>query len=189
MFGAVKNLYEEPENFDELYERISKAEEKSDNMENEIGKYLSKVGEAHLSDSTKGKIRSMIREVGELESIADSCFNISRILRRKHNASIKFESDQDEGTRKMFDLVDDALLSMHTILEGDTSNPNKRRAFTIEDEIDSLRDLLLEKNLIALDSSTHSYECGTIYKDLLSESEKLSDYVINVVEAKIETAD
>ena len=91
--------------FSKLFDRIEKFEEQSDKMENEIGRYLGDVGDAHLSDDTKEKIRRMLRQIGELESIGDSAYNMARILRRKFDAKIAFTPQQDAGVKQMFGLL------------------------------------------------------------------------------------
>ena len=120
MFEQVKEMYamEDEQAFARLFERIRKGEEGSDRMENEIGRYLSAVGEAHLSDDTKEKIRAMLRQIGELESVGDSCFNLARILRRKRATKIVFTPEMDEGIQRMFALVEEALVRMNTVLSG-----------------------------------------------------------------------
>ena len=85
MFGMVRELLgiTDTNEFTKLYSRIEKYESISDNMEIEIAKYLNNVSDAHLSDDTKAKIRAMLREISEIESIGDSCYNIARTLNRQ----------------------------------------------------------------------------------------------------------
>ena len=85
MFGMVRELLQEKDDakFAKLYSRIEKYESISDNMEIEIAKYLDQVSDAHLSDDTKAKIRAMLREISELESIGDACYNMARTISRK----------------------------------------------------------------------------------------------------------
>lgn len=54
----------------------------SDNMEIEIAKYLDQVSNAHLSDDTKNKVRAMLREISEIESIGDANYNMARTINR-----------------------------------------------------------------------------------------------------------
>ena len=96
MFGMVRNLLDEKnkKDFEHQFERIKKYENIADNMEIEIATYLEKVSNAHLSDETKGKIRSMLRQISELESIGDACFNIARTIQRKHEGREDFTEEQ-----------------------------------------------------------------------------------------------
>jgi phosphate:Na+ symporter len=187
MFGMVKELYgtEDEKAFDTLFERIKKVEDVSDKMENEIGRYLGDVGSAHLSDDTKQKIRAMLRQIGELESIGDSCFNLARILRRKRENKVAFDEKLEAGVTEMFGLVDEALSKMNEMLAG------RREDFSIgvsedaERRINACRNRLKQENINNLDANVYGYDIGTVFSDLIGECEKTGDYIINVVEARL----
>jgi len=187
MFEQVRELYamEDEQAFGKLFERIRKGEEGSDRMENEIGRYLSAVGEAHLSVDTKEKIRAMLRQIGELESVGDSCFNLARILRRKRATKIVFTPEMDEGIRRMFTLVEEALVRMNTVLSGHKEDFGIGVSEDLERQINACRNALKRQNIENLDARKYDYDKGTVFVDLFSECEKTGDYIINVVEARL----
>ena len=187
MFGMVRDLYgtDDQQAFDKLFERIKKAEDNSDHMENEIGRYLSDLGEAHLSDETKMKIRSMLREIGELESIGDGCFNLARILRRKRENKIEFTGEQTGGIQRILGLVDESLSAMNTALSGRKEDYDMALSADIELRINTCRNELKQKNIENVDNHIYGYDNGTVFTDLIGECEKTADYVINVVEARM----
>ena len=190
MSGMVKDLYRTSDEaeFTRIYERIQKYEQISDNMENEIGKYLGQVGDAHLSDDTKEKIRAMLRQIGELESIGDAGFNMARVLRRKFDAKISFTVKQETGVQQMLTLVQSAGTRMLEMLSGRREDFDFRPSEEIEAQIDACREALKEQNLRDLDAHEYGYDCGSIYMDLVNEAEKAGDYIINVVEARLGTS-
>ena len=181
MFGMVRELFEAKDGQEEIFQRIEKYEGISDNMENEIGLYLGKVSDAHLSDETKGKIRSMLREISELESIGDSCYNLARAMKRK---SEPFTDTQNEGVRSMFGFIDQALERMNAILKD--RKEGARASDYIEAEINDTRLRLREQNSTDVDNHAYSFASGTIYMDIVNECEKCGDYVMNVVEARLD---
>ena len=183
MFGMVRELTNtaDEEAFQALKERIAKYERISDNMENEIGKYLGQVSNAHLSDDTKMKIRAMLRAIGELESIGDSCYNLARTLERRRTQQITFNQVQTDGLEQMYALVEQSLEQMVLVLQGEAGTEESTR---LEEAINQCRDHLREQNVNAVDDHDYSYACSTTYMDLVAECEKCGDYVINVVEAK-----
>ncbi len=188
MFGMVRDMVGEKledEAFKKLFERVEKYENISDNMENEIGRYLGQVGDAHLSDDTKEKIRAMIRQIGELESIGDSCYNLARIVRRARENKVEFTDTQKEGVLRMLGLVDQALSQMNLLLSGRKEDYDISVSRSIEDAINSCRNDLKDKNMQDLDNRVYSYGSGSVYMDFISECEKNGDYVINVVEARL----
>ena len=190
LFGLVKDLYctQDEQAFDKLFERIQKGEDVSDRMENEIGRYLGDVGSAHLSDDTKLKIRAMMREIGELESIGDGCFNLARIIRRKREHKVWFEDQLNDGILAMYDLVEEALTEMNNVLGGHKEDMSLAAAAEIEQRINNLRSQLKKQNIANLDQQVYGYELGTVLSDLISECEKTGDYIINVVEARLGAA-
>lgn len=187
MFALVKELYitSDEQAFGKLFERIQKGEEGSDRMENEIGRYLGDVGEAHLSDDTKEKIRGMLRQIGELESVGDSCFNLARILRRKRENKITFTPLQENGIQEMFSLVDEALTRMNTLLAGRKEDYGLAQSEDIERRINACRNALKQQNIENLDAHLYGYDMGTVFSDLIGECEKTGDYIINVVQARL----
>ena len=187
MLGMVKELWEEENDdaFLKLFDRIKKYEDMSDRMENEIDRYLGQVSDAHLSDDTKGKIRGMIRQIGELESIGDSCYNLARILQRKRENKIMFGDSQWQGVVRMHQLVDEAMTRMNEMLEGRKEDFTIAASSELESRINALRNILKQQNLSDLDNRVYSYDNGTVYLDLVNELEKVGDYVLNVTEARL----
>jgi phosphate:Na+ symporter len=197
MFGMVQdllNLSSSSSNkkdnkegeFNKLYSRIEKYESISDNMELEIAKYLENVSDAHLSDDTKGKIRAMLREVSELESIGDACYNMARTISRKYNGKQDhFNDKQYSHIHQMMGLTDNSLTEMNKLMGGRKEGYDVNRTFNIEHEINNFRNQLKAQNITDINNHEYTYAVGTIYMDLINECEKLGDYVVNVVEARM----
>ena len=172
--------------FNKLYSRVEKYEGISDNMELEIAKYLDTVSDAHLSDDTKAKIRAMLREISELESIGDACFNMARTINRKYNGKQDhFTERQYEHIHQMMGLTDQSLTEMNRLMGGRKETYDVNRTFNIENEINNYRNQLKAQNIADINNHEYTYAVGTIYMDLINECEKLGDYVVNVVEARM----
>ena len=187
MFSMVRELLGVTDDsaFNKLFSRIEKYESITDNMEIEIAKYLDGVSDAHLSDDTKAKIRAILREISELESIGDSCYNIARTMNRKMSGKEDFTEKQYEHIHQMFELTDDSLSQMNVLLLGRKDNFDVNRSFNIENEINNYRNQLRNQNINAVNDHEYSYAIGTMYMDIVGECEKLGDYVINVIEARM----
>ena len=187
MFGMVKELLGETndDKFIKLYTRIEKYEGISDNMEIEIAKYLDQVSDSHLSDETKAKIRARLREISEIESIDDSCFNIARTLNRRIRGKEDFIPSQYEHIHQMMELADNALTQMNITLVGHKGDNDANLSFNIENEINNYRNQLKSQNINDVNNHLYTYAIGTMYMDIIQECEKLGDYVVNVVEARM----
>lgn len=187
MFGMVGELLstKDEAQFVKLFTRIEKYESISDNMEIEIARYLEGVSDAHLSDDTKAKIRAMLREISELESIGDSCYNLARTLNRKAKGKEDFTEEQYEHLGQMFNLTASSLNQMNVMLTSRREALDANRAFNIENEINNYRNQLKSRNINDVNEHKYTYAIGTMYMDIINECEKLGDYVVNVVEARM----
>ena len=186
MFGMVKDLLhmEKDDDFTKLYSRVEKYENISDSMELEIANYLNQVSEGRLSSEGKLQIRSMLREVTEIESIGDSCYNLARTINRKRQTSQDFTTKQYEHLHLMLDLTDKALTQMLVVLEHPEHQVNEvKKSFNLENEINNYRNQLKTQNIVDVNNKEYDYQTGVYYMDLIAECEKLGDYVVNVVEA------
>ena len=189
MFNMVKELFYEKneETFLKTYSRVEKYENISDRMEIEIANYLTEVSEGRLSSESKEEIRIMLRAVSEIESIADSCNNLARSIKRRNEFKSEFTEELNKHLDHMFVLVSGALSRMNVILHKpelvhDDINPS----YNIENEINNYRNQLKSRNIEDINNKLYQYQDGVYYMDMVSESEKLGDYVLNVVQAVIE---
>lgn len=187
MIGFVKkmtNLKNSDKKFLKLYNRIEKYEDISDRMEVEIGSYLSKVSEGKLSNRSKERVRSILRAVTEIESIADSACNIGRHLKRKMEAETEFEETILEHINSMYELTDKALDNMQQLLKNKKiTESDLINSKYIETVINEKRNQLKRENVENLNLKLYSYQNGVFYIDIISECERMGDYIINVIES------
>ena len=186
MFGMVKSLLEETndDNFVKTFSRIEKYESISDNMEIEIARYLERVGDEHISVETKSKIRSMMRQISEIESIGDACYNLSRTLNRRQQSNKSFNKELMDAIREMMALVEEALTLMTKVVSGPIEQQSINDSYRLENSINSLRDRLKTENISAINDQRYDYAIGTMFSDIIRECEKLGDYIVNVVQAR-----
>ena len=189
MLDMVKALfYEKNEDaFLKTYSRVEKYESISDRMEIEIANYLTCVAEGRLSSEGKEEIRIMLRAVSEIESIADSCNNMARSIKRRNEFKSIFTDEQNHNVDQMLALTEKALHRMIEILKKselvrDDVNPS----YNIENEINNYRNQLKIHNVEDINNKKYQYQDGVYYMDISGEAEKLGDYVLNVVQAVLE---
>jgi phosphate:Na+ symporter len=186
MFGMLNELLHtaNENDFNKLFSRIEKYENISDNMELEIANYLNKVSEGRLSSESKLEIRGMLREVTEIESIGDSCYNLARTINRKRTGGSDFTEKQYEHIHQMMQLTDQALELMIAVVEDEHHAVDVNKSFNLENEINNYRAQLKNQNVVDVNNKEYDYQMGVHYMDLIAECEKLGDYVVNVVEAR-----
>ena len=186
MFGMVQDLLhtDKDDDFNKLFSRVEKYENISDSMELEIANYLNQVSEGRLSSESKLQIRAMLREVTEIESIGDSCYNLARTINRKRQINQDFTEKQYEHIHFMMKLINDALTQMIVVVErSEHQSVDVNKSFNIENEINNYRNQLKNQNILDVNNKEYDYQMGVYYMDIIAECEKLGDYVVNVVEA------
>ncbi|MBO6250902.1 MAG: Na/Pi cotransporter family protein [Muribaculaceae bacterium] len=187
MFNMVRELLEEKdsEKITALFKKIERQEDSSDKLEMEIARFLEQVSSRHLSDSTKMKVRQMLREISELESVGDSCYNLARTLKRRDESGRNFTPALYTQLRALMELDADALSQMNVVMAGQNGDHAIRDTYRIENEINQLRRSLNDENMRGVDEGDYDYTVYTLFADMVNECEKLGDYVVNVVEARL----
>ena len=184
MARDIIHLQPNDSKFEETYNRLEKYEEISDRMDIEIGNYLNRVAEGRLSPEGKMRISGMLRVISEIESIADGCFNVAKAVVRQHQNHVKFTPGVLQEIDKMYDLLASAMKNMLGILR-EMETPEDSliiQAYNKEREINNLRNSLRDSNIFNINNKEYGYQEGIFFMDLISEAEKLGDYMLNVVE-------
>ncbi len=184
MARELTHLKEKDDNYTNLYSRLEKYEDISDRMEIEIANFLNRVAEGRLSPEGKMRVAGMLRIISEIESIADSCFNVAKTLNRKNQIHVEFEEGVMKEIDKMYDMVDGAMKNMLEILRQMESpeDSNIIIAYNKEREINNFRNRLRDDNIFNINNHVYDYREGIFFMDLIGEAEKLGDYMLNVVE-------
>ena len=187
MYNFIPELFEEKDEkkFDQLMSRTRKYEEITDRMELEIANYLARVSENELSVNASYEISAMLRIVDNLESIGDSCYQLSIAIDGKKKQNISFTDEMTENLRTMFAFVREAVVVMNSNLSESYINVNGSKAKELETKINNYRDKLRTEHTEAIKNNDYSYQTGICYSNLYAQCEKLADFAINVTEAML----
>ena len=185
-FGYIRQAVNEQdhEKFDELNKKLIKYEEITDRIEYEIAQYLNEVSKNEISEEVSNKIKAMYKIVGEMESLGDSGEAIGRILKRKNIHKEAFDQNVLDRLNKMMDIVQVA----YDVMVENLKNPELKdisNAQNCEYNINECRNVLREEHILHIENNTYSYLAGVYYMDVLSELEKLGDFMINISQAVV----
>ena len=182
--GYVKQaiIENETDKFEELAKKLQKYEEISDRIDYEIATFLNAVSSENISKTTSVKIKAMYKIIGELESLGDSGYAISRILSRKKIHKKTFDEATIKKLLDMVELVDcaygvmiDNLKSAHKGTLDDVTN-----AYNAECHINTLRNNLREEGIEEIELGDKNYQTGVYYMDIVNELERMGDFIINI---------
>lgn len=186
MIAMAQNIVHNPSGneFTKQFSRIEKYEEISDRMEIEIANYLNRCSEGRLSNEGKHRIAAMLRIVSEIESIADCCYGVAKILIRKQESHVSFNEEISNNIDSMFIVVEAAVTNMLLLLrnfEG-VDQADIITSYNHEREINNLRNQLRVANIENINEHHYEYQAGIYYMDIIGSLEKIGDYIINVVD-------
>ena len=170
--------------FTKQFSRLEKYEEISDRMEIEIANYLNRCSEGRLSNEGKHRIAAMLRIVSEIESIADCCYGVAKILIRKQESHVDFNEEISENIDSMFIAVEAAMTNMLLLLRHfeTADQADIITSYNQEREINNKRNQLRMANVENINDHHYEYQAGIYYMDIIGSLEKVGDYVINVVD-------
>ena len=185
-FGYIRAAINEEnsENFDKLNDKLIKYEEITDRIEYEIATYLNEVSKGHLSEESKARIKSLYKIIGELESLGDSGEAIGRILMRRNAHGKVFDKSILDRLNRMCDLVQRGYDVMIENLKNKV-NHDLSAAQNCEYNINECRNHLREEHIVNIESDSYNYLTGVYYMDVLSELEKIGDFLINISQATV----
>ncbi|WP_285822755.1 Na/Pi cotransporter family protein [Duncaniella freteri] len=187
MIGMAQNIIhckDNSEEFTKQFSRLEKYEEISDRMEIEIADYLNRCSEGRLSNEGKHRIAAMFRIVSEIESIADCCYGIGKILIRKRESNAQFSEEIYHNIDSMFIAVEAAMTNQILLLR-DVEHAQQKdiiTSYNYEREINNLRNQLRSANVENINEHHYEYQAGIYFMDVIGSLEKIGDYIINVVD-------
>lgn len=172
------------DDFNKLYSRLEKYEEITDRMELEIGNFLKSVAEGRLSNLSKRRITAMLTIISELESIADCCLGVGKILLRKQQANVHFNEEIYANIDLMYGYIERAMSDMMFLLQNpeQASEHDIIKSYNDEREINNMRNQLRTTNVENINGNRYEYQSGIYYMDIISDLEKTGDHIINVVD-------
>ena len=184
-FGYIRQAINEqnPDKFDALNEKLVKYEEITDRIEFEIATYLNDVSKGGVSIEAADEIKAMYKIIGEMESLGDSGEAIGRILKRKNAHNKVFDKSILDRLNKMMDLVQKSYDVMIENLKNKDTLTEISNAENCEYNINECRNHLREEHIVNIESNSYNYLTGVYYMDVLSELEKIGDFMINISQA------
>lgn len=164
--------------------KLVKYEEISDRIEYEIATFLNSLPQDSISEKSRAQSKSLFKIIGEMESLGDSGEAVSRILSRRNEHGKRFTDKNVEKIDQMLQLLDNTYAIMIANLEkGFDGKPDVRLAVEAEVELNELRNRLREEEVRNIEEGKESYTSSVYYIDLISEIERMGDYIINISQA------
>ena len=135
------------------------------------------------------KIKAMYKIIGELESLGDSGETISRILSRKNIHNKNFDAESLKKINTMVNSIEEGYNVMITNLKqaADGKLEEISNAYAAEERINNLRNDLREEEINSLEDNRKNYQTSVYFMDIISELEKMGDFMINISQVLAKT--
>ena len=184
MGQELVHMKENTDEFNQLLSRIEKYEDISDRMELEIADFLNQVAQGRLSNEGKLRIAGMLNIISEIESIADCCYGVGKIMLRKSQGQAEFTPEIYSNIDNMYKYLNEAMDMMVEML-GNLNSLDEHslmRSYNKEREINNLRNQLRNANIENINQHMYQYQAGIYYMDIVSDIERTGDHIINVTD-------
>ena len=127
----------------------------------------------------------MFHVVNDIERIGDHAENIADLAGEKMLKRLNFSKEAEEELKQLFQKT---LSSLDTSIKAfEEKNIYKAQEVrTIEESVDALEKQLRSSHIIRLNQEKCSATVGTVFLDLISNLERISDHSNNIADTVIE---
>jgi phosphate:Na+ symporter len=151
-------------------------------MQREILAYLTRIYQSDVSESEAKEISSLMRMTNNIERIGDSVENIAQTTEDLIEGNFFFT---DTAMKDLNTLEETVLAFMDLITSAMRQRPSNfmQQADKLENAIDAMREKFRDDHIQRLRSCECGIDQGLLYVNLLSNLEKIGDYLFNISEA------
>ncbi len=182
-FSMQGLLFNKQNRQEQFLKKIEKRENITDNIELEIAEYLTKITSFNLTEEATRRIRGMHSMINDLERVADIYYQMSKTFEEMQGQGIELPEQAMDKIGRLLHLVHDAIRNVRENLAKESNEIDLEKSIAIENEIDTLRDELMDFHYSQLESNGYSNKMGFMFLDYLNRLEKIGDHLFNVNEA------
>jgi phosphate:Na+ symporter len=183
MFNIFIDIYKNPQKkLGSLIQEMSDMEELTDQMQEEITRYLVECTKEDLSETALINVNAMLRIVNELENIGDSCMKLTYLLQRRYDRSIQLHPNADNEILDFSKLVIEFIALNKERMNKHMEKRMLELAFRLENKINHSRDELKNASQIRLQEGG-DVNSELLFMDLLKHFEHIGDNSLNIAQA------
>jgi phosphate:Na+ symporter len=183
MFTRFWDIFSHPEKkLGDEVETQKKMEDLTDQMQEEITKFLSQCSMDTMNQVSARSVYGMMRITNELESIGDSCFNLMLLAERRHRQQMEIDDAAIEALLPYVDLVNQFIRFIRSHLNEHISSENMAVAVNLESNINKMRNTLKESASARLQEGS-DVKAELLFIDVVRHVEQIGDHCLNIVES------
>ncbi|MCI6692172.1 MAG: Na/Pi cotransporter family protein [Clostridium sp.] len=172
-------------NDEKLIQKVYDNEAIINSLNEAITTYLVKLSKRELSDKESKIVAATFHVINNIERIGDHAENIAELTLQKINKKLEYSNQAMEQIKRMYEKTAESLqAAIDSYAHNDV---NKAKSVSeIESEVDRLQKKYRDLHVKRLYDGICNAYAGTIFLDLVSNLERISDHSMNIAESVIE---
>ncbi len=166
-------------------EDIKIREEYIDYLNTEISKYIVHLMSVEMSEEDTRSINAYYRIVTDIERIGDHAMNIAEFVESMKKWDISFSEHALSEIREM-KKANEEILNIIDLTSHETSMQQLTKVIEQETIIDQMQKSYLDGQIKRAKEGTCKAESGILFSELLTDFERIGDYVQNLAEKHLE---
>jgi len=183
MFDTFLHIFRNPsKKMGTTVEKVKDMEDLSDQMQEEITKYLVECSKEDLSERSVMNLNAMMRIVNELENIGDSCYKLMLLTERKYDNKIQLHKKAMEEFNDFTSMLSESMGLYKQRMNEHLEKQVLEVAYKLEVKMNNLRDNLKKATQHRLQKGS-DVKSELLYLDLLKHFEHIGDNSLNIAQA------
>lgn len=170
-----------------LAEKIRKNEEKTDRYEDMLSEYLVELSAAQTGDGSTIESAKLLKDIGDLERIADHAVNILEAAEEMRDKQAEFSDEAKNELNVLLNAVTEVLDRTYSAFIKDDPAAAEHIE-PLEQIIDGLKEKLRTNHILRIQKGNCNTTVGFVWADILTDLERVSDHCSNIADGIINAA-
>ncbi|MGE4583710.1 MAG: Na/Pi cotransporter family protein [Sphaerochaeta sp.] len=184
MLTRYRGMFNNPEtNMENDVQAMKKDEEYADQMQEQLSDFCVHLLQDSQTPTNASSLNCLIRVMDELESVTDSCYNLTMLSQRRYNQGWKFDPETDKDLREYQLLVQEFLDYVRDRMDRTLTKAEMQKANEFEEQINSWRNKLSQMVQDRLSDGKADVRVELLILEKIRHLEHIGDYCTNIAEA------
>ncbi len=162
---------------------MKKDEDYADQMQEQLSDFCVHLLQDSQTPTNASSLNCLIRVMDELESVTDSCYNLTILSQRRYNQGWKFDPDTDKDLREYQELVQEFLDYIRDRMDRTLTKAEMQKANEFEEQVNSQRNRLSQMVQERLSEGKADVRLELLILEKIRHLEHIGDYCTNIAEA------
>lgn len=162
---------------------MKKDEDYADQMQEQLSDFCVHLLQDSQTPTNASSLNCLIRVMDELESVTDSCYNLTILSQRRYNQGWTFDEATDKDLREYQSLVQEFLDYVRDRMDRTLTKAEMQKANEFEEQINNQRNRLSLMVQERLSDGKADVRVELLILEKIRHLEHIGDYCTNIAEA------